>query len=40
LYDSANDATPKERKVDAQVQEDAGRKKRKKAVCFHSDRCL
>ncbi|KAG6749342.1 hypothetical protein POTOM_046386 [Populus tomentosa] len=31
LHDSVNDATPKERKVDAQVQEDAGRRKRKKS---------
>ncbi|XP_011033567.1 PREDICTED: uncharacterized protein LOC105132013 isoform X1 [Populus euphratica] len=30
LHDSVNDATPKERKVDAQVQEDAGKRKRKK----------
>ncbi|CAK7347865.1 unnamed protein product [Dovyalis caffra] len=31
LHDSANDATPKERKGDAHVQEDAGRRKRKKS---------
>uniref|UniRef100_A0A6N2MSG0 EF-hand domain-containing protein n=1 Tax=Salix viminalis TaxID=40686 RepID=A0A6N2MSG0_SALVM len=31
LRDSPNNATPKERKVDAHVQEDAGRRKRKKS---------
>ncbi|KAG5231181.1 centrin [Salix suchowensis] len=32
LRDSPNNATPKERKVDAHVQEDAGRRKRKKSL--------
>ncbi|KAJ6320567.1 hypothetical protein OIU78_015871 [Salix suchowensis] len=32
LRDSPNNATPKERKVDAHVQEDSGRRKRKKSL--------